>query len=1121
MHYFYKLVLIWGGSFILIACNQSTKQRANLPLLSLVDPNESGLQFQNNLRESPSQNVLSYEYFYNGAGLAIGDFNQDELPDIYMISNLEANQFFLNKGNLNFEETTIASGLQGKKGFSNGVSTVDINADGWLDIYICRSGRYTQDDRRRNELYINKGPNSDGIPVFEEAAAQYGLDITAYSTQASFFDYDRDGDLDLFLINHDISSYPLGQIPELQQSNSELVGDMLFQNQNGQFVNVTSNSGIVNNKLGFGLGLGISDLNHDGWPDVYVSTDYSGRDHLYFNQQDGTFKEMVRELTNHTSFYSMGNDIADINNDGWQDIVNLDMVAEDNYGIKTSMSAMNPAQFNELVELGLHHQYMFNTLLLNNGVPASANYPLFSDIGQMLGISNTDWSWAPLLFDFNNDGNRDLFISNGIKRNIRNNDAVKELEKRSRQIQNPEVKFDRANFIRDALQLFPYHQKPNYFFLNQGNLQFQNINSDLGTDSLFTASNGAAYSDLDLDGDLDLVINNVDQGAMLFRNNSNEAAQGNYLQIQLNGPTSNPFGIGTRIEAIQEGVFYSAELYSTRGYLSAVEPLLHLGLASHKPISSLILYWPDGTTQRLENIPINQRLKISYSPSKYSDPPKTKPLFKPIENEINWQYKHAENDFDDFARESLLPHKMSQFGPAVAVGDVNGDGLEDVFIGGAKGQAAMMYVQESNGQVMPIPSNAWERHKAFEDVSAVFSDVDGDGDVDLWVGSGGNEDELESGAYGIRLYENQGTGKFQIHTRRIPTTAVSVGVLSVADIDQDGDEDLFVGGRQVPGKYPRPANSHIFINEGYGQGIYVEDKTEEWAPFLHQYGMVSDANWADINGDEIPDLITVGEWMSPKVLLNNGTQLIDHSKEAKTDSMVGWWFSVAIKDMDGDGDMDFVAGNLGLNYKYQSSKAEPFEVYLEDFDSNGSLDIVLGYYNGGTLYPLRGRECSSNQMPFIKTKFPNYNSFGQASLKDVYAGLKFDDALHYAATTFATSYFENDGSGSFTVQALPAMAQLSSTNSIVLEDFDEDGKEDILLAGNLFGSEVETPRNDASTGALLLGDGSGNFQYVPAFESGLQLKGEVKSLQQLTLKSNGQRSILVVKNNDFLQLLSY
>ena len=1099
------VIYAFVAATILLLTNCQADTDPAPPLFSPLSPQQTGINFSNRLRESPQQNVLTYEYFYNGAGLAIADFNDDKYPDLYFVSNLEINHLYLNQGDFTFREIAAKSKLQGKGGFDTGVTVADVNADGRPDIYLCKSGRFDNADLRRNELYINNGIDENGIPNFTEAAAKYGLDIPAYSTQATFFDYDRDGDLDMLLINHDIDTYADDEIVARRNVRSDMVGEMLFRNDAGQFTEVTQAAGIVNNRLGYGLGVGVGDLNNDGWADVYVSNDYSGKDHLYINQKDGTFKEKIRELTAHTSFYSMGNDIGDINNDGWQDIVNLDMVAQDNYGIKTSMSAMNPDQFAALIEAGQHHQYMFNTLLMNNG-SADKSDPYFSDIGQLSGISNTDWSWSPLLFDMDNDGWQDLVVTNGIKRNIRNNDAMKIVRELNARMQADPA--NRARYMQQMLRQFPYHRKANYFYRNRGDLSFENISKALAMDSLTTASNGAAYADLDLDGDLDLVVNNVDAPAMIFKNNSLNT---NYLQIKLKGSKKNPAGMGARVYLHCADVWQSREMYSTRGYLSAVESLLHFGLAECTKVDELRVHWQDGRAQILRDISTNQRIILNYDNA--NEVADYNFLYKNNFKFINKKiitHTHRENNFDDFKRESLLPHKMSQMGPAMAVGDASGDGREDVFVGGAKGFASALYLQNSEGVMSASNERLWASEKEFEDVAAVFLDADSDGDLDLLVGGGSNEWEAGHEAYVLRLYEQEGQGIFRKNTTSLPRISVSTGVLVTSDFDADGDTDVFVGGRQIPGAYPSAADSYLLRNDN---GKF-KNITDEIAPFLKEYGMVTDAIWMDMNADNRPDLITAGEWMSPRILMNYSDGFKDETP-AKMTAQTGWWYSLAAADFDADGDMDLVAGNLGLNYKYKASPDAPFEIYTNDFDESGTQDIVLGYYADNQVFPLRGRECSSAQMPFIKTQFPTYDAFAKATLSEVYSAPKLEQSVHYTAQNFASSYFENDGNGSFSVKNMPQLAQVSSINDILVKDFDSDGELDLLVAGNLYASEVETPRNDASIGLLLRGDGKGNFEAIPSSRSGVQIIGEVRHLLPF---NNG---ILVGRNNGEILYLSY
>jgi hypothetical protein len=1109
---FYHFILITT----LLSCQQPKEQAAEKTgdLFTILGPEKTGVAFRNDLQETLYMNGLFYEYFYNGAGVAVGDFNNDQLPDIYFVSNLKANELYLNRGDLQFQEVGQAAGVAGKAGFPTGVTTVDINGDGLLDIYICASGKFRDPERRRNELYINQGPDTNGLPRFTEQAADYGLDLEELSTQAAFFDYDRDGDLDMFLLNHDVDIYGDDKLEEYLNTPGPLSGERLYRNDDGQFINVTRQAGIIDNRLSYGLGLAVGDVNNDQWPDIYVGHDFSGEDHLYLNNGDGTFTEQVKESMRHISNFSMGNDLADINNDGRLDIMAVDMVSEDNYGIKTSMSGMNPNRFFHHVELGLHHQYMFNTLQLNNGVTSDGDGPYFSEIAHLAGVSNTDWSWAPLFFDMDLDGDKDMFIGNGIKRDFRNNDFVNyHKQVRAELAQQKEI--DREAYINDVMARMPERKKTNYFFRNNGDLTFSKLNGSWIEP--LTCSNGAAYADFDNDGDLDMVVNNMDDYAFIYRNNSRERKAGAYLAISLQGTEKNRLGIGARVIIDDGERIQTLEHQPSRGFQSSVAPGLHAGLGDTRKINRIEIIWPDGNIQVLTGVKANQQLVVRYEDSDSgsgSGKQPESPLFQ-VSKTID--YRHRENTFDDFDRESLLPHRMSRFGPALATGDVNGDGREDVFIGGALSYPGALYLQDADGQFLQTQQDLFAQDRSFEDTGAALFDADGDGDLDLYVVSGGNERPPGSNEYQDRFYENV-DGTLQRRASALPAITISGSCVQPFDYDGDGDLDLFVGGRQTPGRYPYPTSSLLLRNDSEENTLSFDDVTSTVAPALTDIGMVTDAIWTNITGEGGSELILSGEWMPLTILQYRDGRFENITEELGLEEETGWWFSVTAADFDRDGDIDLVGGNLGLNYKYKASPAEPFEIYANDFDESGNIDIVLGYYNQGDLYPLRGRECSSNQMPFIKEKFPTYDAYGKATLEEVYEPEKLAQSIHYQAHNFGTTYFENLGNGAFTKKVLDNYAQFSSTNVIIVQDFNGDRHLDLLLAGNLYSSEVETARNDAGYGVYLEGNGRGEFTVKRPFESGLFLHGDIKAGALIQL-ANGERGIIFAANNDAVQLV--
>ena len=1067
-----------------------------------LDSDKTNIHFVNTIVENELTNSFVYEYVYNGGGVAVGDINNDGLEDIYFTSNLSDNALYLNKGELRFKDITTPSGTKGNRGWTTGTNMVDINNDGLLDIYVCKSGPYKSRELLYNELYINKGANNRGVPVFEESAKQFGLDDTANSIQSAFIDYDLDGDLDMYLMNHNPQTFGMGNTESFSP-----LGDRFYENRDGKYVNVTKEVGIHSNAIAYGLGIGVADLNNDGWPDLYVSNDYDEPDYMYINQKDKTFKEVGKKAMNHMSNFSMGNDIADFDNDGYPDILVLDMVSEDNYGMKTSMASMNPQKFENNVKAGKHYQYMYNTLQKHSSHVDSTGIPFFSDIGQMAGISNTDWSWAPLMADFDNDGLKDIFISNGIKRDFRNKDFYTKfkayIKQHSDALSNPEK-------IKSLIRDTPHRPYENYFYQNQGNLSFQNASKVWLENPKSTFSNGAAYADLDNDGDLDVVVNNVDEKATILRNNSERLLETNFLKIQFKGPSKNSMGIGVKVEVYTEDKRQVFNNYSVRGYQSSVPPKINIGLGNYDAVDSLVIYWSKDKVQRILNPEINTTQTVTYNPDTMEHPRPVDSAPKLFEFSTNASgIQHKENEFDDYEIQVLLPHKLSSFGPAVAVADVNGDKRQDLFVGQSTGTASELYTQNADGSFRL--HQQFENESIFEDVDAEFFDYDNDGDQDLIVASGGNEFEPGSPNYTDRLYENK-NGRFILRKDLMPDVRISSSRITIADYDQDGFLDVFVGGRFIPHDYPSPASSYLLKNE---KGKLI-DVTETVATELESIGLVTDAIWTDYDQDNDLDLCVVGEWMQPTFFANTGGKF-DKVELSSLQALSGWYFSIKSMDIDNDGDQDYILGNLGQNYKYKATEEEPFEAYYHDFDGNGKRDLVLGYYNFGELFPVRGRECSSQQMPSIKKITPSYDVFGKSTVADIYGNENLSEAQHLTVYNFKSGVLENKGNGDFSFIEFPEIAQISSINAILDYDIDADGLNDLIVAGNLFVSEIETPRNDAGYGMVLKNTGSGRFKAINTDQTGLFLSRDVKNLNFIEILDHPH--IVVGKNNEVLGLL--
>ncbi len=1066
----------------------STPINGSGQLFSIINPKTSGVDFNNVITEDLAHNYYIDQYMYNGGGVAIGDINNDGLPDLYFAGNQVGNKLYLNKGNMKFEDISKNAGVGGS-GWCTGVNMVDINADGYLDIYVARGGSNELNPiLRSNLLYLNNKNNT-----FSEVGKNFGLNDSGYSIHSAFFDYDLDGDLDVYITNHPAKfQMSYSEHKSLAENPSDDERDKLYRNNgNGSFTEIAKQFGI--NNFAHGLGLGIGDLNGDNFPDIYVSNDYQASDNCYFNIEGNNFMDGMKFAFRHTANFSMGMDIADFNNDGLLDICAADMTAEDNFRQKVNMPSMNPKKFYSAIKAGYHPQYMRNALQLNNGKG------IYSEIAQMAGIPNTDWSWSVLFADYDNDGLKDLLITNGFLRDIENKDYKKTVEK-----------YQKAaavtwNELKVGLES---NKLPSYIYKNNGDLTFTKMNEQWGFEGVKAFSNGAAYADLDNDGDLDIVINNINDPASIFQNNARSNNQNNYLRLKFKGGSQNLMGLGTKVTVTTDGQKQFQELYNSRGYASAVEPVMHFGFGTNSKIDKVEITWLNGKHQTITDIDANQTLTVSNAEAQAQAPPlpRGERLFADVGKLIGLKHRHKENGFDDYKDQVLLPHEMSRFGPRITVGDVNNDGYDDFYVCGAANQEGELFIQMDDMKFSATKNQPWDDHAQQEDLDALFFDANGDGFQDLYVVSGGNEFSENSPFLQDRLYLNQ-NGKSFSKTNALPVMTASGGCVEVADYDGDGDLDLFVGGRLTPGKYLKPAKSTILKNNG---GTFI-DVTAEVAPELNELGMVSSAVWVDYNKDGQMDLVVVGEWMPITVFMNKGGKLENQTSAMGLDiNSVGWWNKVIAADFDNDGDMDLVAGNLGLNYKYQSTQEAPFKIYCDDFDNNGKWDIVLGYFQNGTEFPLRGRQCSSEQMPTLEDKFPTYTDFASSDIRDVY-GDQLDGSLKAEATEFRTSYIENN-KGTFVLKPLDNRAQVAPTFGIVTSDFNGDGNLDIVIAGNFFVAEVETGAADAGIGTYLIGDGKGNFTPIEPAESGLFCREDVRDLAIVNSKS--KNSIIIVANNN-------
>lgn len=1073
-------------------------------LFRAVPETQSGISFENNLEHTEQINTYTFKNFYNGGGVGIGDLNNDGLPEVFLSGNMVSSRLYLNKGKLQFEDITEQAGLFNENTWTTGVSFVDINADGFLDIYVCKSGP-PGGERRNNELFVN---NRD--MTFTEKSKEYGLAFEGLSTHAAFFDFDKDGDLDCYLLNN--SFRPVGG-NDLRRDWRKIPdpagGNRLLRNDDGKFSDISAQAGIFTSEIGFGLGVSIADLDNDSWPDIFVSNDFFERDYLYHNNGDGTFRESLEDCMREISLGSMGADIADINNDALPEVFVTEMLPERDDRLKTTTQFENWNRYMLSVDNGYYHQFSRNVLQLNNGNGH------FSEIGRLAGVNATDWSWGALIFDMDNDGLKDIFVANGIYKDLLDQDyvnfaanpeTVRELMKREK------------NVISHLIDSIPTNRLPNYAFANQGDLTFRNTSSEWGF-GLPTNSNGSAYGDLDNDGDEDLVLNNVNMKALVYENRSNERLPGNgHVSVKLAGDGQNTFGVGSKVTLNLGGKKIYQELSPMRGFMSSVDYRMTFGVGTAKVIDTLEVKWPDGRVSVLKDVAVGGLTEVRVAEATLRQAKDkgqgTRTRFR-NESVKGVEFIHRESDFVDFDRDRLLYNMVSNEGPCLCKGDVNGDRQDDFYVGGAKGQAGELFVRSGDGFVKSA-QQSFEDDRSSEDADCVFFDANGDGRSDLYVVSGSNEHSSSSVALADRLYINKG-GKMVRTEQLLPTSNFeSTSSVAVADFDQDGDNDLFVGGRMRPGTYGIPANGYVLANDG--KGIFT-DVSGQVAPGLAHVGMVTDARWADLDSDGAADLVLCGEWMPLKVFMNRGGKLADESGKMGLENTEGWYHSLEVSDVNGDGRTDLIAGNHGLNSRFKASAGAPIRLYLHDFDRNGTVEHVLTRDVGGKQLPYALRPDLVAQIPALRKKYLHFRNYTGQTVEQIFTPEQLEGAMQLTVNELGTTLYINEGEKGFVKRELPVEAQFSPVYSIVTEDFDGDGKQDIFMGGNLYRAKPETGIYDASYGLLLKGDGRGNFEAVSSKKSGLLVMGEVRSA--LTMKVGNKRMLVVGRNNMGIQFISY
>lgn len=1078
----------------LVSCDKSS-QTGTRPLFVDVSK-ESGIEFTNKLSFDSDFNIYTYRNFYNGAGVALGDINNDGLIDVYLTANMGENRLYLNKGNWKFEDITAKAGVAGTKAWSTGVSMADVNGDGFIDIYVCNSGD-VKGDNKQNELFINNGDLT-----FSEKAEAYGVADRGFSTHAAFFDYDLDGDLDLYILNNSYQAIGSFNLRRNERPNRDpLGGHKLLRNDNNHFVDVSEAAGIYGSVIAFGLGVTVGDINKDGWPDIYVSNDFFERDYLYINNKNGTFKECLPDEMRSISGASMGADLADINNDTYPDIFVTEMLPHDNERLKTVSTFENWDRYQYNVSNDYFHQFTRNMLQVNNGDNT------FSELGRLAGVEATDWSWGALMFDMDNDGLRDIYVANGIYQDLTNQDFLQYVS--NEEIVKSIVSGNKVDYEK-LVSYIPSKAVPNFAFHNEGGLKFKDVAAEWGL-SRPDFSNGSAYGDLDNDGDLDLVVNNVNSPSYVYRNDANEVLPSNkYLKFELKGNGANTFAFGTKITVTHKDQRFYVEQMPIRGFESTMDPRPNIGLGAIDTVDRVEVTWPDSTKTIMLNVPTGQTLKLAQSEGKRVTDERVvqpKALLEVVSGKVD--FEQQENVFVDFDRDRLIYHMMSTEGPRMSKGDVNGDGLEDFYIGGPRDQAGALFIQQINGQFRRSNEALFEAEKGSEDLGSVFFDADGDNDLDLYVATGGSEFSSSSGELMDKLYINDGKGNFTKNERALPATNFeSTSTVQAADIDGDGDIDLFVGSRLQPFGYGLPMDGHLLSNDG--KGVF-KDITSTAAPGLNKIGMVTDALFSDIDGDNDPDLIVVGEYMPVKIFVNNQGKFEDKTTAAGLELSNGWWTRIKAADLDGDGDQDFVLGNHGWNSRFRATATSPICMFVSDFDQNGTIEQIICTYQGDKNYPMVLRHDLVAHIPSLKKKYLKYENYKDQTVEDVFGAEQLKRAVELKVFNLSTSVLMNEGNGKFSLKALPTEAQFSPVFGINILDVDGDDKLDILLGGNLYGAKPEAGRYDASFGTTLKGDGRGGFVPLKAVTSGLKIDGEIRDI--ITIRGKEQELIVISRNN--------